>query len=183
VKISMSRQHIYLLGVSIVLLVFVIAFSFLVLIPQGKDYREKRGELKLESKELNKYQDFYEETEITLKELQQKHRRVIVAFEAKFNPDRFKKQYNTYFSSLEISEIKKMDDNDGFATYEVNTTSQISSPKSFYNFLDAINKGDWIISVNFPINFVRDAELIKSSFTMQILSSVKDSNATKKEAQ
>ena len=106
-----------------------------------------------------------------------------MAFDSKFNPDRFQKQYKTFFSSLTISEIQKMGAKEGFTTYEVNTTSQISSPKSFYNFLDAINKGDWIISVNFPINFVRDAELIKSSFTMQILSSVKDSNATKKEAQ
>ena len=182
-KINMPRQHIYLLIVSIVLFVFVTLFSFLVLIPQGKEYRDKRGQLKLASKDLKKYQDFHEEIEITLKESQQKNRRVIVAFDSIFNPDRFEKQYKTYFSSLKISEIQNMGAKEGFATYEVNTTSQISSPKSFYNFLDAINKGDWIIGVNFPINFTREAELIKSSFTMQILSRAKDSNATEKEAQ
>jgi hypothetical protein len=55
-----------------------------------------------------------------------------------------------------------------FTIYEVNTTSKINSPKVFYNFLDSINKSDWIIGVNFPINFKREADMIRSSFTMRV---------------
>jgi hypothetical protein len=44
--------------------------------------------------------------------------------------------------------------------------------------LDDLNKGDWIIGVNFPINFVRDGEMIKSSFTMKVYTNNKDKNAT-----
>jgi hypothetical protein len=181
-KINIPRQNIYLINISLFLLVFVLVFSFLVLIPQGKDYRENRGELKISSKELRKYQNFYDETESKLKELQKKHRAIIVAFDNKFNPKRFQKQYKNYFSSLELSELKKSAVKEEFTTYEVNATSQISSPKSFYNFLDAVNKSDWIISVNFPIEFKRDGELIKSSFTMQVLSNSRDVNKTKQKA-
>ena len=169
-KINISRQNIYLLVISLFLLFFVLIFSFLVLIPQGKEYRKNRSEFKINSKELRKYQNFYDETEDKLKELQKKHRAIIVAFDNKFNSERFVKQYKNYFSSLELSELKKKTVKEEFTTYEVNTTSKISSPKSFYNFLDAVNKSDWIISVNFPIDFKRDGELIKSTFTMQVLS-------------
>lgn len=178
-KINISRQNIYLISISLFLLIFVLIFSFLVLIPKGKEYRKNRVELKKNSKELRKYQNFYDETEGKLKELQKKHRHIIVAFDSKFNPTRFQKQYKSYFSSLELSELKKSVRKEEFTTYEVNTTSQISSPKSFYNFLDAVNKSDWIIGVNFPIEFKRDGELIKSTFTMQVLSNSKDENKTK----
>lgn len=178
-KINISRQNIYLIAISLFLLIFVLIFSFLVLIPKGKNYRKNRVELKANSKELRKYQDFYDKTEQKLKELQKKHRHIIIAFDSKFNPDRFQKQYKKYFSSLELSKVKKSVKKEEFTTYEVNTTSQISSPKSFYNFLDAVNKSDWIIGVNFPIKFKRDGELIKSSFTMQVLRNSRDENKTK----
>ncbi len=180
-KINISRQYIYLMGVSILLFVFVLLFSFLVLIPEGKEYRENRGELKLKSNDLRKYQNLSDEMEAKLKELQKKHRHVIVAFDTQFTPSRFKEQHKNNFSSLDISKAEIIEDTEGFVTYEVNTTSKISSPKSFYDFLDAINKSDWIIGVNFPIDFKRDGELINSSFTMKVYCNAKDKNATKKE--
>lgn len=72
-----------------------------------------------------------------------------------------------------------MSQEDEFISYEVNTSSQISSPKSFYNFLESVNKSDWIISIEFPINFKRDAEMIKSNFTMKVYSVNRDTNLTK----
>ena len=73
-----------------------------------------------------------------------------------------------------ITEQVKTDDESKFTTYDVNTTSLINSPKSFYNFLEAVNKSDWIVAVNFPITFKRDAEMINSSFTMKVYSNNKD---------
>ncbi len=182
-KNSISRQHIYLGIVSLFLLIFVLVFSFGVLIPEGKEYRVKRIELKKMSKELREYQNFHDETFETLKNLQSKNRRVITAFDSIFNPSRFEKQNKNYFSSLSVSELTLTGSEDGFALYEVNTTSQISSPSSFYNFLDSVNKSDWIIAVNFPIHFKRDGELIRSSFTMKVYANNKESNATASESE
>ncbi|WP_457748786.1 hypothetical protein [Sulfurimonas sp.] len=177
-KIKISRQYLYILLISVFLFVFVLLFSFGVLIPKGKEYRVARQELRKETLELRKYQKFYDKTLKTLKDLQSKNRHIITAFSATFNPGRFEKQYKSFFSSLKISKISRAKDEDGFATYEVNTTSQISSPKNFYEFLDALNKSDWIIGVNFPIDFKRDGEMIKSSFTMKVYANNKDTNAT-----
>lgn len=173
-KINISRQYIYILVLCIVLLVFVIIFSFLVLIPEGKEYRIKRSELKKISRDVSNFDDFSVETFELLKELQGDNRHIITAFDTKFSQERFIKQYSGYFHTLKLSKQIKNDTNSSkFTTYDVNTSSLISSPKSFYNFLDAINKGDWMIAVKFPIKFKRDGEAIVSTFSMRVYSNPK----------
>jgi len=168
VKINISRQSIYLLSLSIFLLIFVLLFSFLVLIPKGKEYREQRAVLSKDRTELRRYDDFSDLTLQKLKQLQADNRHTISAFDTIFNPSKFEKQHRSFFTSLNLSEKQALANEDEFTVYEVNTTSSINSPQSFYEFLDAVNKGDWIIGINFPINFKRDAETIKSSFTMKV---------------
>jgi len=163
---------------TILLLVFVLVFSFTVLIPNGKEYRVKRAELKKENLVLKQLSDFSIEKEVMLQKLQSDNLHVIKAFATEFNAQRFEKQHKSFFSSLTILKMSKAEDEEEFSVYEVNTTSEISSPKSFYNFLDAVNKSDWIIAVNFPINFKREGEMISSSFTMKVYNN-KESNTTK----
>ena len=177
-KIKISRQYLYIMLISVFLLLFVLVFSFAVLIPKGKEYREARLELLKKNAELRKYQDFHDKTLRQLKDLQSKNRHVITAFDTTFHPGRFEKKYKSYFSSLHVKKVARLKDEEGFATYEVNTTSHISSPTNFYNFLDSLNKGDWIIGVNFPIDFKRDGEMIQSSFRMKVYANNKDKNAT-----
>jgi len=176
VKINISRHSIYLLSLSTILLVFVLIFSFFVLIPKGKEYREKRAQLNKNRIELRRYQAFSDATLAKLKQLQADNRHIITAFDTSFNPLRFQKLNRKYFTSLALSKKEAKENEEEFLVYEVNTTSSISSPQSFYMFLDAINKSDWIVSVNFPINFKRDSELIRSSFTMKVYSSPKTSD-------
>ena len=177
-KINLSRPNLYLLALSTLLLIFVLLFSFAVLIPEGKNYREQRLELKKERRELRKYQNFDAETSEFLKDLRVDNRRVIMAFDNAFNASRFERKHQTYFSSLSVSKQTGAGEEGSFSVYEVNTTSEINSPKSFYDFLDALNKGDWIVGVNFPIRFKRYGELITSSFTMKVYSVREDSNST-----
>lgn len=183
-RINVPRHYLYLGFISILLLIFVIVFSFKILIPKGKEYRIERIEFKKELQEYRKYQAFYDETLTVLKDLQSKNRHIIQAFDKPFNPQRFEKQHKTYFSALKVSKIDRGEDDEGFAVYQVNTTSQINSPANFYDFLDAINKSDWIVGVNFPITFKKDGEMINSSFTMKVYSNNKDTNssASKSEA-
>jgi len=174
VKINISRQNIYFLFFLLILIMFVLLFSFSFLVPKGKEYRQQRLELKKNNYELKRYKDYNEVVLKKLKKLQTTHRHTITAFDTSFNAQRFQKQNKGYFTSLAISEKIKSENEDKFSVYEVNTTSSINSPKSFYNFLDAVNKGDWIIGVNFPINFKREGEIIRSSFTMKIYKVAKD---------
>ncbi len=176
---NISRQSIYLLALSTLLLIFVLVFSFAVLIPNGKEYRIKRAELKKENLELRQLSDFAIEKNDILKKLQSDNRHIITAFQTPFSVERFVKQHSAFFTSLKLSKIKKQENEDEFLVYEVNTTSEISSPKSFYKFLEAVNKSDWILKINFPIKFKRDAEMIDSSFTMKVYGNTKGLNTRK----
>ena len=99
-KINISRQSIYLLFLSTFLLIFVLFFSFLVLIPEGKEYRERRGELNKQRAQLRSYEEFSDSTLQKLKQLQSDNRHIITAFDNSFNPKRFEKLHRPFFTSL-----------------------------------------------------------------------------------
>lgn len=164
----MSRQTLALIFLSVVLMVAVVAFSFLLLIPEGKKYRMLRLESKQEAQKLEAARQKHDEIHTRLKELESQHRPVIKAFDNPFNPDRFTRLYKKEFDDLYLTEVTTFDSNGTFRTYEVNATSKITSPQNFYTFLENINQSGWVIGVNFPIHFERDGERIRSSFTMRV---------------
>lgn len=173
----MSRSNIYLLTTSLFLLIFVVAFSFLVLIPKGKFYRINKNEAHKISLEQKQLQEHYNSVTTEHNKLLQQSNHIINAYANSFDPQKFKEQNQKYFNSLNISEVKESGEEEGFRVYEVNTLSNINSPQNFYDFLDNINKSDWIIAVNFPIEFKREETNIKSSFTMKVYNNKKDLNS------
>ncbi|NPA59886.1 MAG: hypothetical protein GXO30_05415, partial [Epsilonproteobacteria bacterium] len=76
-KINISRQSIYLLSLSVFLLIFVLIFSFFMLIPKGKEYRAKRMELNKQNIELKRYEEYNANTLEKLKKLQSDNRHII----------------------------------------------------------------------------------------------------------
>lgn len=164
----MSRQTLIMVILSLLLLIGVVAFSFLLLIPKGKEYRTLRLESKKEFLSLELAQRRFDQTNERLKELQTRNRHTITAFNTLFNPKRFTDQNKKEFQDLYLTEMTAQEENGTFKIYEVNATSKITSPESFYHFLENINKSDWIIGVNFPVHFERDGDKIRSSFTMKV---------------
>ena len=159
---------IYILTLAIIFLIIVFIFAFAFLIPSGKAYRVARLETKKISYQVDVIQNKYDQVYDDLKTLQADNRHVITAYKSIFNPTRFKKMYAPHFKSFTLSELSAHSKDGEFAVYEVNTSSLIESPQGFYDFLDGVNKSDHIIGVNFPIDFKRDGNLIKSSFTMHV---------------
>ena len=164
----MNRQLIYILALAVVFLMIIFIFAFVFLIPSGKEYRVLRMESKKTSYQVDSIQAEYDKVHETMKNLQTDNRHIIGAYKTIFNPSRFKKMYMPNFESFSLSELVRHSQDNEFAVYEVNTSSLIQSPQGFYDFLDGINKSDNIIGINFPIHFERDANLIKSSFTMHV---------------
>jgi len=150
------------------LIIFAIWFATVKLIPMGKDYRKNKIILKKEQVDLQRYEDFHKQTLQTFNETKQKNRHIIQAFENKFQSKKFIAIYSKYFIDLKLSKAQQSQKNQWYEVYDVNTTSKIKSPKNFYDFLDALNKGEWIVSVDFPIHFQREGELLHSSFSMKV---------------
>jgi len=182
--IKISRQNLYLLILSVLLLIIVLLFSFNVLIPQGKNYREQKIVVLKQGNELQRYEMLHMQTLETLKELQAKNRHIIKALDTRFDPIRFEKQHRGFFHSLHLEEMSELSKEGFFQVYEVNTSSQIDSPLNFYSFLEAVNKSDWVIEIHFPIHFKRDEKRIESSFKMHVYNFSKElyeNNITKQE--
>jgi len=169
VKLNLSRQTLYMLVIALLLLIIVFLFSFLFLIPKGKEYRIERMAMKKEFAKEREYQQWYDETHAQLQQLRSDHKHVIEAFENRFEPKRFIALYQNRFDALSLTPMMPLEHNaTDFELFEVNTTSRIDSPQVFYDFLDQINKSEWIINVNFPIHFEREGEMIRSSFSMEV---------------
>ncbi len=173
-KISFPRHILYLTIFTILMIVFSIWFATAKLIPMGKEYRKDRISLKKERIDLKRHKDFHKTTLETLNRTKTKNRLIIEAFENKFDPNNFKRRFGKYFIELAIHKTNKPNSHEWYDVYEVNTTSKITSPKSFYDFLDALNKSEWIVGVTFPIDFSREGELIHSSFKMQVYKKTKE---------
>lgn len=167
-KAHMNPKTLYLVALSLVLLTILLTFSFFFLIPKGKEYRTLRLENKKEEKLLIDARKQYDKTQSEFQKLEETHVKTIKGFKNAFNPDKFARIHRKEFQELVISEIHLSDQNGSFKIYEVNATTKISSPESFYHFLENVNHSDWIIGVDFPIHFEREGELIKSSFTMKV---------------
>jgi len=167
-KFNISRQMVYLLGLTAFFLLFVFIFAFTVLIPTGKEYRVARVETKKIQYHTDIVQDKYDQVYSKLKTLQADNRHIISAYTQVFDAQRFKKRHSKNFESFTLSQLSMPTKENEFVSYEVNTSTLINSPQGFYDFLDAVNKSENIVSVNFPIHFERDANLIKSSFTMHV---------------
>ena len=178
-KISFPRHILYLTIFSIVMIIFAIWFATAKLIPMGKEYRKNRITLKEEKIDLARYQDYHDKTLDLFNKTKTKNRHIIEAFQNDFDPKRFQSSYGKYFIDLALSKVSDANKSKWYEVYEVQTTSKIKSPKSFYDFLEAVNKSDWIIGVTFPIDFVREGELIHSSFKMKVYKKSKEGNTTK----
>jgi len=158
----------YLILLSLLLMVSIIAFSVFVLIPKGKEYRSLRLENKKEQAVIDTTREHYDLTEEKLKKLEEKNKETIKAYRSVFNPEKFMRLNRTQLQDLFLTEIHLTDQNKSFKVYEVNATTKITSPEVFYQFLEKVNHSGWIIGVHFPVHFERDKDLIKLSFTMKV---------------
>ena len=164
----MKRQTLFVVILSLLLLIGVVTFSVFFLIPKGKEYRTLRLESKKEFQQFELTQNRYDNTHNRLEDLKKQHKHTIGAFDKMFDPGRFERLYKKEFTDLYLTEVTATDANGTFKVYEVNATTKITSPQSFYSFLENINKSEWVIGVNFPIHFERDGDQIRSSFTMKV---------------
>ncbi len=167
-SVMRGRNLINILLLSLGFMIIFFAFVAIFLIPTGKQYKKDHKVYMEAIYERNKAQEYHDETMMNLKDLQQKNRSIIVAYSNKFDPDAFAKQYRGYFKQLKLTTVDAKEEEDIFDIYEVKATSDIHSPTDFYDFLEAVNKSENIISVEFPIDFVAERSVIRASFRLKV---------------
>jgi len=165
-----GRNLINILLLSLGFIILFFAFVAIFLIPTGKEYKKDHKNYMKAIYERDRAQDFHDDTMQNLKDLQTKNRAIILAYSNLFDPDAFARQYSRYFKRLKLTSVDAKEKDNIFDIYEVKATSDIKSPTDFYDFLNAVNKSENIISVEFPINFISDGPVIHSSFRLKVFS-------------
>jgi hypothetical protein len=167
-SVMRGRNLVNILLLSLGFMILFFLFVAIFLIPTGKQYKKDHKVYMKATYERNKAQDLHDETMMNLKDLQEKNRPIIVAYTNMFDPDAFAKQYKRYFKQLKLTSVDAKERDEIFDIYEVKATSHIHSPTDFYDFLEAVNKSENIISIEFPIRFVADKSVIHASFRLKV---------------
>lgn len=169
-RIKFPKQSIYALITTFVFAIGLIVFATNFLIPKGKEFRANKIVLKKERLKLQRYQEFHDKVLKTYNDEKSKNRKIIQAIKNKFERDVFLQHHKRYFISLDITKPKK-DNNSShqwYEVYNVDAISDMKSPVNFYKFIDSLNRSENIIAIEFPINFIREDDKIKSSFKIKI---------------
>jgi hypothetical protein len=155
----------------IFVLVFLIVIMFMIftfIIPNIKSYKITKKEYNTQKLINMKMQRLKENKLKKLKRLKKENRRILSAFNTKFDEKSFLKFANQFFINSSLSKSMKPSLNDSFVTYEFNVSTNIKTPANFYNFLEKINTYSNIVEAEFPITFSAKDDIIYSSFKIKV---------------
>jgi hypothetical protein len=162
------KQVVNTIILSFLFLLTLFLFTFLVLIPSGqnykkerKDYTKSRMEYKIAKKQKLKYMKI-------LKNLKAKNKDVLNAFKTEFNRQDFIKNNKDKFDKFTIAKEASVSYDESFIVYDINATTNIKTPLLFYQFLNNLSDSTYAIEIRLPINFVKQDDLINTSFKIKV---------------
>ena len=141
-----------LLGVLFYLvLLFVLIFALVV--PAVKAYKSVNARYAETKARYLAAKDEHDTILERYKKLQSKNRRIIEAFENRWDEKRFLAKARNYFLGVDLKALDVNTSDPHFKVYELNARAKMDSPQSFYRFLDALPSVPYVIQADFPIAF------------------------------
>lgn len=148
------------------ILLFILIFA--VVIPAVKKYREVNRLYAQSRAEFMAAQQEHDDILDRLKVLQSKHRKVIGAFEKRWDRDLFLQSAGKFFKKAELKEVDINITDPRFKIYELNAVTKMESPQSFYRFLDNLANLPFVIQADFPIAFKANGGDIEGVFKIRV---------------
>jgi len=170
-KIDIVKLLVYLL-IFIVITLFMILF---VIVPNVKEYRSSKAVYKKSLVHKMRVENILDDRNIEYSNLNSENIRAITSFMHKFSTDNFIKYAGTFFTQVSLVEVDKKAHKKEFIEYKLKVSSSLSSPTSFYAFLEGLNRYENIIQADFPIHMEANGTKISSAFTIKVY----DINSTK----
>ncbi|MGM0533373.1 MAG: hypothetical protein ACQERK_02640 [Campylobacterota bacterium] len=154
-----------LIGFILVLLV-LFALFILMAIPSVNLYKQKNTQFKqIQATHSDMAQD-HESRLQTLVELKKENKRVINAFDNKFDEESFMRYLDTQFERVSIQKEEPGED-ERFLRYRLKVTTSMQTPVKFYEFLQKLNSYKNIIQVEFPIEFAMEEGELTGMFDLK----------------
>lgn len=146
----------------------VMLFVFLVVIPAIKTYKTKKvlyRQTLLAEKELSQKE---QELQKQLEAYKKRYRNTLDAFRHPFNEEAFLDVARKYFQNVTLTpkEEKKMESGLRLYTFEADFNAR--TPVKFYHFVDALQKMDNVVKINFPIEIESEGKTIRLQFNLSV---------------
>ncbi len=132
-------------------LIFILIFALVV--PTIKAYKRVNGDYTDAKARYMAAKNEHDTIFERLKSLQAKYRKVVAAFENRWDEKRFVAKAKEYFLQVELMPVEGNTSDPHFKIYEINALTKMESPQNFYRFLDALPSIPFVVQADFPIAF------------------------------
>lgn len=166
-----SLENIDILKLLIYVLIFIIVCFVMIfgfIIPNIKEYRLIQAQNRSQMANLARIEQTLNNKSNILNEIKEQERAVLKAFDTKFNKIKFSAFATNYFSDVKLQEIASEVENEPYFRYELTVTSMVKTPTKFYDFIDALQKYDNIIKIEFPIKMRGENDKIHTTFNIKV---------------
>ncbi|SFP30511.1 hypothetical protein [Hydrogenimonas thermophila] len=167
----MNFKEIRLIRMLVLILIYLIILFILIfgiVIPSIKQYKSKSKVYHTVQNEYemikNEHESFYDK----LKSLQHKNRKIIETFEKDWDKNVFLEKANRFFIRTELKLVDNNLSDTKFKIYELDATTQMSSPENFYRFMEALPLMPFAIQADFPISFYSNGDFISGVFRIKV---------------
>ncbi len=168
---NMSKRDVTIIKNAIFLVVTLILMMIVILsmiIPSLEEYRAKSIKSRQNMTKLNYAKEEYNKKLREFKSLQKKSKFILNNFQNRFSIGKFLSDSRKFFTNTSMIEISQDDVDKHFKVYEFEATTNIKSPKSFYEFLEYLSSYYNIIEAEFPIIFNSKGSLISAKFRLKV---------------
>lgn len=166
-----SLENIDILKLLIYVLIFIIVCLIMIfgfIVPNIKEYRMIQAQNRSQMANVSRIEQVLNTKNNTLNEIKEKDRVTLKAFDTKFNKIKFSAFATNYFSDVRLQEIPAQNKDEPYFRYELNVTSMVKTPTKFYDFIDALQKYDNVIKIDFPIKMRGDRDKIHTTFNIKV---------------
>jgi hypothetical protein len=152
----------------IIFIVTTLGLFFMLVIPIYKDLKSSNITSTKSTKELKMVTKQEDEYKALFKETQSAKLNIIEAFDETYNEEKIKANLSKELIEPTITVIKSESFKEIFHKKLINIKAKIKSPAHLYRYFDSLDKNSYISEINYPINFLKEGDLIVVEFNLAI---------------
>jgi uncharacterized membrane protein YhiD involved in acid resistance len=149
-------------------LAVVMVFVFLFVIPSIKEFKHKKAEYYQQIKAQKNLSKREKELKQQFEKLEKKYNTALSAFKKDFSEEEFLALAKKYFTNVKLIPGDKKKTENGLQIYKFTADFSARTPVKFYQFIDAVNKMENVVKINFPIELEAQDRNIVLKFNMSV---------------
>lgn len=170
-KLDKSLENLDPVKMLLFFLVFVaisLIVIFVFIVPSVKEYKSVKVQYNRHEVSLNRMEEVLSSKKNILQKELKQNSHILNSLSNGFNKSSFLTYAKKFFKDVKVTKVSTISSDKGYSVYELNVTSAIDSPSSFYSFLDGLKSYENIIKADFPITMKADGKMINSNFNIKV---------------